>query len=135
MRVRNVVLVSFLAAALPCAASVHKCRAPDGTVTYQQLPCAGPQQQVGSDIPSEFPPPNLAERERILQREAELHRRLEAERDRLSAETVARLSRPEVVLVQAQAAPAILPLNAFPRWKPRPPSRDAYREWSGGRLR
>ena len=124
-----------MAIARPAAASVNKCVDAAGAVSYQQLPCAASQHGGGTDIPSEFPPPNVAERERLLQREADLYRRLEAQRDRLSAEAIARLQRPEPVTpaVESVSVPVFIPLRA---WRtPHRPQRDAFRDWSSGRLR
>ena len=124
----------LLTAAAPALATVHKCRAADGKLTYQQMPCAVSEQGIASDLPSEYPPPDLRERERILQREADLMRSLESHRDRLAAEAIARLQRPELApaALEAVAIPVFVPLRA-PR--PRSLPRNAYREWSSGRLR
>lgn len=99
-------------AALAAELEVYKCTAPDGAVTYQQFPCATPQ-AVRLDVPAVYPSSDPAERERLFQREAALDQRLEAQRDRLSAEAIARISRPEPVFL---APPAAGPLFIIPPW-------------------
>lgn len=136
----RIVLAAVLVTATPALAAVHKCRDASGALSYQELPCGESQQPVKADIASEFPPPNLLERERTLQREAELYRRLEAQRDRLSAEAIARITRPEPVPVAVEPAgsvawplwPAAYPAARFPH---RPQPRNAMRDWANGRLR
>ena len=105
MSLRGWTAVAVLAGTLfaPAAsAAMFKCRGSDGALTYQQLPCTSGEEALPSGLSGEFPPPNVIERERLLLREAELYKRLEAERDRLSAETIARLSRPEPVVIVAE---------------------------------
>ncbi|QJR16851.1 DUF4124 domain-containing protein [Usitatibacter palustris] len=95
-------VVATAAGLLACAqagAEVYKCRANDGSLTYQQSPCGFTDEALRSNIPSDFPPPNVEERNRILEREQQLFQRLEAQRDRLSAESIARISRPDPVIV------------------------------------
>jgi hypothetical protein len=104
MRTREWMVAATLAAMIAPAASaaVFKCRGADGALTYQQLPCDSNGVTVASDIASEYPAPNVLERERVLTREAELYKRLEAQRERLSAEAIARISRPEPVAIAAE---------------------------------
>ena len=85
--------------ATEAVAEVYKCRSAGGALSYQQAPCGFNDERLRADIASDFPPPNLVERERLLGREAQLFQRLEAQRDRLSAEAVARLSRPDPVVI------------------------------------
>lgn len=103
------------------SAAVFKCRGGDGTLTYQQLPCASGEEALPPGIGSEFPAPNVIERERLLLREADLYKRLEAERDRLSAEAIARLSRPEPGVLAAEPAAILWPVRARARPWMRPP--------------
>ena len=142
MRARLPILM--MAAALLAAgeshAAVFKCRDTNGSLTYQEFPCAGADEAMKNAIASEFPPPNVMERERTLQREADLYRRLEAERDRLSAETIARLARPDPVPIPVEASGGILwpawsGAYSAARWPQRPQPRNAMRDWAHGRLR
>jgi hypothetical protein len=115
-----------LALVLPAAASAQivRCAGSDGRVTYQQIPCAdGNEQKVG--IPSDYPPPNTAERERLLAREAAVDRRLEAERDRWQQDAALRVAREEreaerarlaAIETQSQQQYAV----AYPYWRPHP---------------
>src|SRR5262249_40945403 len=64
------------------AAGIVRCAAPDGSITYQEIPCSDSHAESRPAIPTEFPPPNIAERDRLFAREAALDRRLEARRDR-----------------------------------------------------
>jgi hypothetical protein len=119
------------ALAVPGAsATVFKCRSADGTLTYQQLPCGAGEEALPSGLASEFPAPNVIERERLLLREAELDKRLEAQRDRLSAEAIARLSRPEPIVIPAEPAYAL----AWPaRHASRPFRRAPMHGWASER--
>jgi hypothetical protein len=135
-----VVAVAGAFAAPGAFAAIFKCKASDGSLTYQELPCSGAEQGLRSDIASDYPPPNVAERERLLGREAEMYRRLEAQRDRLSAETIARLSRPDPVPVVAEPYggviwPAWGAASRWPNGSHRPHSRHFMRDGSNGRLR
>ncbi len=125
MRLRawvGVAAAAGLAAAPAAFGEVYKCRGADGSLSYQQAPCSPSEQSLASGIASEYPPPNAIERERLLLREAELYRRLEAQRERLSAEAIARINRPEPVLIAAEPAYAV----AWPgRFGPRPYRRPA----------
>ena len=125
-RMRRVHLASLmLGLALPAtaAAEIVRCAAPDGRVTYQQIPCeSGTEARVG--IPSEYPAPNSTERDRLLAREAALDRRLEAERERWQQDAALRAAREERELERARIA-AIETQNAqqysiaYPYWRPR----------------
>jgi hypothetical protein len=138
MQARFLLACAALGLLLPssAAASVNKCRGADGRLTYQELPCEPAQHAVPADIPASYPAPNVAERSLILRREAELDRRLEAQRDRLSAEAIARISRVDPAPAIAEPAAAVW----WPAWsvghshRHRAP-RNAMREWSRGQLR
>jgi len=101
----------FLAvAALPAAASasdIVRCIAAGGGITYQQAPCPEASSERFLAIATEYPAPNLAERDRLLQREAALYRRLEARREREAQEAVLREERQERARVTAAAAAAV----------------------------
>jgi len=79
--------LALAALAASCAAegAVFRCVEADGSVTYQDRACRG-ESGGATSIPTEFPPPNEAERTRILQREAMLEQRLEQKRERESRE-------------------------------------------------
>ena len=78
-------LVAVQAAAAPV---IYRCTE-RGAVTYQEFPCGEAEQGRTVNIPSAFPEANVAERNRLLQREAALDARL-LERARIeSAERVA----------------------------------------------
>jgi hypothetical protein len=119
------------ALAVPGAsATVFKCRSGDGTLTYQQFPCTAGEEALPSGFASEFPAPNVIERERLLLREAELDKRLEAQRDRLSAEAIARISRPEPIVIAPEPAYAL----AWPaRHASRPLRRAPMHGWASER--
>ena len=109
---------------------VYKCRGADGSLTYQQTPCSASDQSLASGIASDYPAPNVLERERLLLREAELYKRLEAQRERLSAEAIARITRPEPIVIAAEPAYAI----AWPaRFGPRAHRRAPMHGWAGER--
>jgi uncharacterized protein DUF4124 len=124
------VAVAGLAGAGGAEASVYKCRGADGALTYQQLPCATQAETLANDLATEYPAPNVIERERLLLREAEMYKRLEAQRDRLSAEAVARISRPEPIVIATEPAYPI----AWPaRLAPRPLRRAPMHGWASER--
>ena len=128
---RSVTLVAAclaLAVPLGAAGQIVRCAGPDGRVTYQEVPCvdASAERKVG--IPVAYPPPNQAERDRLLAREAALDRRLEAERDRWQHDAALRAAREErelerarlaAIEAQAQQQYAI----AYPYWRPHPSRR------------
>jgi len=127
-------------AAPGASAAVFKCKAGDGSLTYQELPCGSSEQTLRSDIAADYPAPNVAERERLLQREAALYQRLEAQRERLSAEAIARISRPDpqpIAAVEPWATVAWPAWSVARRWhgSHRPNTRNVTRDVSSGRLR
>jgi hypothetical protein len=79
-------------AATGTSAAVFRCTEGDGSITYQDTACTGNAAEKATDIPTQFPPPNDAERARLLQREAELEQRLEARRERESREAMMRMA-------------------------------------------
>jgi hypothetical protein len=132
MKIARAALLCGLAMATGAHAAVFRCTAADGHVTYQDSPCAGNEAARATDIPTQFPPPNEAERARILQREAQLEARLEARRERESREAALRLAAAPVP-VPAPAAdegyPVYFPVVA-PYFHPRP-----QRHHAGPRVR
>ena len=126
---RNLSL-ALLAMALPLGAEadIVRCAGPDGRVTYQEVPCSEASAEHKTAIRSEYPPPNQAERDRILAREAALDRRLEAERDRWQQDAALRAAREEREVERARIA-AIETQNqqqyaiAYPYWRPHPAPR------------
>ena len=140
MRTREILLLAAACALVAPAASaaVFKCRDTGGALTYQELPCDHSEQSLKSDIASEYPAPNIIERERLLLREQELYKRLEAQRDRLTAEAVARITRPEPapIVVNEPVGTVLWPGWFGPGRVPqRPQPRNAMRAWSQGQLR
>ena len=121
-RMRFLVLLIAFCAAPATAAEIVRCVGPGG-ITYQHGPCAEAQSESRPAIPTEFPPANAVERERLLAREAALDRRLEARRDRELQEHLARTAlqqREAEVEVMARLAVAEGPLfgTAYPFWQP-----------------
>ncbi|HUL56519.1 MAG TPA: hypothetical protein VLT60_05940 [Usitatibacter sp.] len=124
-----------LALSLPAlgANDIFRCSAKGGAVSYQQMPCDESTVGDRANVPTEFPPVNTAERERLLAKEEALYRRLEARRDREIQEMALRdaaaeraLERERLAAQQQQdtlvAYPAYLvgyPLR--PRIQPRSP--------------
>ena len=90
---------AFLCAALAIGAAgaqagdIVRCVAANGAVTYQMIACPESSREQVAGIASEYPPPNLAERERLFANEREMYKRLEAQRDRDTALEMARQAR------------------------------------------
>ena len=105
--------------ALAAALEIFKCTAPTGAVAYQQVPCATTDATRVVGVPTEFSAPDPAERERLFRREAALDQRLEAMRERLAAESIARLSRPEATPAPAEPAYFFAALPRRPALGPR----------------
>ena len=102
--------MALLAAASGSAlgtSGVYKCIGSDGRISYQEQPCPESRDSQPMSLPSEFPPVNTAARDRLFEREAALDKRLEAERDRLTAESVARISRPDPVFIASEPQSAV----------------------------
>jgi hypothetical protein len=92
------------AATLDChAAPIHRCFTSNLGVSYQEAACT-PGNDAGEFDFSNFPEINTVARDRLLQREAALDHRLEAQRDRLSQEEMTRISaRAQVAAAKAAA--------------------------------
>jgi hypothetical protein len=84
MNTRLVTSAVALALSLPAlgANDIFRCAGKGGAVSYQQMPCD--ENTVGdrANVPTEFPPVNTVERERLFAMEDALYKRLEARRDR-----------------------------------------------------
>jgi hypothetical protein len=94
-----------------CAASaqIFRCSTPSGAMAYQQFPC-DPNNDAGTVQIQSFPEIDREARDRLMQREAALDQRLEAQRERLSREEMTRVTaRAQVAAAQAAAAPADVP--------------------------
>ena len=109
-----ILMLAMAPAAQAASSEIFRCTAPNGSVTYQQFPCATPGAVQAVEIALSFPDPDSAQRDRLCEREAALDKRLEAMRDRLTAESVARISRPEPVVVVQE------PTYIVNRWPGRP---------------
>ena len=135
----------FLALALSVVAApgwaneIVRCKAPGGGITYQPAPCGEHEAESRPRIATAFPEPNRAESQRIFEREAALDRRLEAQRDRLSAEAIARLSRPDPAPPPPVETYAVVwpawGIHPAASWPSRPHPRNAMRGGVHGRLR
>ncbi|HZZ93514.1 MAG TPA: DUF4124 domain-containing protein [Usitatibacter sp.] len=84
--------LALCAASATAGAAVFRCTDAAGRITYQDSACDGNASTHPTNIPTDYPPPNEAERARILQREADLERRLEARREREAREESVRLA-------------------------------------------
>lgn len=119
---------ALVLAAGAASAAVFRCTDDNGRVTYQDSECAGAANGHATSIPTDFPPPNTAERESILKREAELEQRLEARRERESREAAMRIASSPAPAPAPAPEPAyteVYPLYfpvAMPRY-PRHPQR------------
>jgi len=119
-------MVAAVCAVFPASAGIFRCTAADGSVSYQEMACADTEHTRMLDIPTQFPQADPAARERLFAREAELDRRLEAQRERDSRESVARAMQPP-----EQPIPVADESVGYPLWigpplfqkSPRPPNR------------
>jgi hypothetical protein len=98
--VRSALRLFFVTALVACGmasafAEIVRCTGSSGGVTYQEAPCPASSVEKPAGIATEYPPPNLAERERLLSRESALYQRLEAQRERESKEAALRDARRE----------------------------------------
>ena len=112
--------VATLAAPASAGAEIIRCVDASGAVTYQQVACPESSKPERTAIPTEFPAPNVVERERLFEREAALYRRLEARRDRELQESQMREARAEreaererlAAMMAAQSQPQYVVLYA-----------------------
>lgn len=126
------VCVAAALASLPAVAAangIYRCTAPDGAVTYQETACLFAREERPLAIPTEFPPVNAAERNRLLQREAALDARMLKRAELETAERIARDARRtrELELAaerersrQAEQPVFVVPWLPHPRPHPRP---------------
>ena len=104
MKTRLGISALVLATVLPAAAAdIYRCASPGG-VTYQELPCPDKAIEQRANVPTDFPAPNIEERNRLFQREADLYKRLEARRDREVQELVLRDAAAERALERERLA-------------------------------
>ena len=80
----------FAAQVRAAGATIYRCLAAGGSVTYQEVPCPAAASGGAVDIPTSFPNANVAERERLFQREAALDARLVKRAEIDAAERIAR---------------------------------------------
>jgi hypothetical protein len=119
-------LLLLAAHAAAASAEIFRCTAPDGAVTYQQIPCPSASSERPVDVPASYPGFDPAERERLFDREAALDRRLEARRERESREAIAaQASRAQQAKAQASEpayflAGPIAPILRLPHGPRRP---------------
>ena len=109
------VLALALAGALVpalAAAEIFRCQGPGSAVSYQQMPCEDSALGGPAGIASEYPAPNLRERERIFEQEAAMYKRLEAERDRLTHLAAVRAASAPAAAPEAPAEPVYYPVYA-----------------------
>jgi hypothetical protein len=129
MKARHLAIAALaFGRAFECAgAEIFRCSTPNGSISYQEIPCA-PNSDAGKvDVPSIFPDIDIAARERLLQREAALDHRLEAQRERLSREEMARISaRAQVAAARALSAPASEPVYVYAAGWPIPMTRTPF---------
>jgi hypothetical protein len=135
MRIRrpSSVLIAAACLAVPASAAgeIVRCVDAAGRVTYQQVACPESSQPERTAIPTEFPAPNTVERERLFEREAALHKRLEARRDRELQESQMREARAEreaererlAAMIAAQSQPQYFVLYAPRAGRFHPPRR------------
>ena len=132
--IRAVAIALVAIATTPAlAGDIIRCVSSSGAVTYQQVPCPEAAREQATGIANDYPPVNLAERERIFAREAEMYRRLEAERERLSREASLREVRAEAQARarEAEAAAAAIPAEPYYVAWPARPTRPAHHHRSG----
>jgi hypothetical protein len=112
---------SLAAQGVVAAQDIVRCKDARGAVTYQPAPCPDRTEESRPRIASDFPAPNVAESQRIFEREAALDKRLEARRDREMVEQQMREARAEreaererlAVLAAAQQQPYYV---GYPAW-------------------
>jgi len=103
---RLALLSALLLAGLPAGAGIYRCTDAAGAVTYQEIPCPASSEGRATNLPTDFPEVDRAERDRLLQRadaaEARLLRRLEIETmERIARDD--RVSREKIAMIQAEA--------------------------------
>lgn len=94
--------------AWPVAAQIFRCTAAGGEVTYQESPCGSSEVARVMDLPASYPEVDASVRMQLLERAAEVDRRLEARRERESRESIAAMQ------ARAGAETAAAPPSAEP---------------------
>ena len=124
-------IIGVLVSAVPLccdAARLFRCTSAGGAVTFQEQPCGAASDERVQDLP-EYPPANLAERDRLLQREAALDARLLKRAEIDSNERIARDARRSRELeLEAERARSAEPMYVgpvygvgyMPAYRPRP---------------
>jgi hypothetical protein len=79
-------LVIAACTALPASAAIFRCTAADGSVSYQEFECPASDHTRTLDVPTQYPTVDSTRRAELFAREAELDKRLEAQRERDSRE-------------------------------------------------
>jgi hypothetical protein len=137
MRTKRALLAAALlglAANAAAASEIHRCRAPGGSITYQEQPCPAASEAETVSIPLSYPD-HTAERDRLMQREAAMDARLLKRLEIEAAERIARDTRiareRELQAEQERAAANAASMPAYPayiagwpqrqRWVPRRP--------------
>jgi hypothetical protein len=99
---RSLLAALLLVAVGGASAEIFRCTARDGSVTYQQDPCASASEGGAVNIPTTYPDYGF-ERERLAQREAALDARL---LKRLEIEAAERIARDDRIARQKEAEAA-----------------------------
>ena len=134
------ILMGFASGSL--AGEIIRCVSANGAVTYQAIACPDAAREQVTNISNDYPPINMAERERLLANERDLYKRLEAQRDRDTALELARQARAasEARAREAEAAAAADAEPYYLAWPARP-VRPAHHQrvargnqpaWTGG---
>jgi hypothetical protein len=93
-------VAAFASVAAASAGEIFRCKAPGGRITYQEIACDAASDGGAVAIPTTFPEVNLAERDRLLQREAALDER---NLRRAELDTAERIARDNRLARQAEA--------------------------------
>ena len=126
---------SLVTGALADGPQIYRCAAA-GKVTFQEIPCAGAADERAWAVPA-FPPVNVVERERLLQREAALDARLVRRAEIDAQERIAREQRRareaevEAERERARAAEQAVFYPAYPAFYPRPTPHHRHRPYRG----
>jgi hypothetical protein len=126
MRIESLAAALLAAALVPAIAQagIFRCTQPGAAPTYQELPCPPASSGEATDIPTVYPEADRANRDRLLEREADLDRRLEARRERESRESIA-ATQARALEAQARAAAEPAP-PAYVIGRPIRPSQRGY---------
>ena len=121
MRSRLIVVVAALVGLSAAASDIVRCKDARGGVTYQPPPCPDRTEESRPQIPSSYAQPNMAERQRLLEQESALTKRLDARRERDGQEQKARDARAQSEADRQRAAAAVAERErqnaASPYWR------------------